>query len=79
MFAVDKHYFYNIGGFDEGMDIWGSENLELSFKVGILQVELSCFNVDIWFHLSFFPALHVMRYNRDSLSAIQDTSQYKAC
>lgn len=35
-FAVDRDFFYEIGSYDEGMDIWGSENLELALRVWIL-------------------------------------------
>ncbi|ELT89149.1 hypothetical protein CAPTEDRAFT_34275, partial [Capitella teleta] len=30
--AMNRDYFFEIGGFDEGMFIWGGENLEISFK-----------------------------------------------
>ncbi len=33
LFTIDRNYFYEIGSYDEGMDIWGAENLEMSFRV----------------------------------------------
>jgi len=33
LLSIDKSYFYEIGSYDEGMDIWGGENLEMSFRV----------------------------------------------
>ncbi|XP_031629385.1 polypeptide N-acetylgalactosaminyltransferase 13-like [Contarinia nasturtii] len=32
-FSIDREFFFEIGSYDEGMDIWGSENVELAFRV----------------------------------------------
>ena len=32
VFAIHQSFFWKIGAFDLGMEIWGAENLEISFR-----------------------------------------------
>ena len=33
LFSIRRDYFWSSGSYDEAMDIWGGENLEMSFRV----------------------------------------------
>lgn len=33
LFAINRKYFWEIGSYDDKMDGWGGENLEMSFRV----------------------------------------------
>ena len=50
LFAMDRKYFFTLGSYDEGMEIWGGENLEISFRVSIfiLDTFLCSWKEEIW-------------------------------
>lgn len=39
-FSMDREFFFEIGSYDEQMDIWGSENLEMALRVRLTKKSL---------------------------------------
>lgn len=78
IFSIDKEYFYKLGAYDEGIFLWGTENIEISFRIwmcgGILEI-VPCSHVGHVFRQVFpydLPVnpILVMNYNKGRLAEI---------
>ena len=59
LFAIQREFYWRVGGYDEGMSGWGGENLEMSFR-SVIEI-LSNIMLQVYFYLIGPLSQHNMR------------------
>ncbi|XP_045693800.1 inactive polypeptide N-acetylgalactosaminyltransferase-like protein 5 [Phyllostomus hastatus] len=62
IFAINRHYFNEIGQYDKDMDLWGGENLELSLRIWMCGGQL--------FVLPCSRVGHIVKHNTENLTEV---------
>lgn len=55
-YAIDSKYFEEIGTYDEGMTVWGGENLEMAWRVCLQNKGLA---YTVYFMCDFIHAMEI--------------------
>ena len=80
LWAMDKSFFFEIGGFDDGMVLWGGENIDLPIRVIFLSNERCCRASDrgTGLYLTMYECIE-NSHSDITLSDLQDVSSVKWC
>ncbi|XP_046575638.1 probable N-acetylgalactosaminyltransferase 7 [Haliotis rubra] len=74
LFAVDRKYFFDIGGYDENLLVWGGENFQLSFKMwmcGGRMEMVPCSRVGHVYHSGMPYSLNINKKRPTKMSVIK--------